>query len=528
MAKGHRVFPNLYRDSVSLMQVSAAIAAAPGVEQASAVMASESNLEILRAAGLLDEAGDFGASDLLIVVEGDEAAVAEALASSEALLTHEASPAGGTGPAPTPPRSIAMGLNALPAANLALISTPGDYAAAEAQKALSLGLNVMMFSDNVALADEIALKRAADAGGLMVMGPDCGTAIIDGVPLGFANAVRRGAVGVVAASGTGLQQVTCLVDRWGDGISQAIGTGGRDLKAEVGGATMLRGLSALADDADTRVIVLVSKPPAQAVARRILDAAAKVDKPVVVNFLGADLADNDDAGVYAAPTLDAAAAIAVALAAGGERPAGTGADTPQPPGSAIAGLAPGQRFVRGLFSGGTFCYEALLLLSEALGPVYSNTPIEPDLALADPWRSRENTVVDLGEDVFTRGRPHPMIDGTIRNERIVAEAGDASVAVILLDLVLGHGAHGDPAAEMAPAIRAARQRAADDGRRLAFVASVCGTDADPQGLGRQEAMLREADVLLADSNAAAVRLAARIATRDEAIAATKRAAGRSR
>ena len=518
MKKITKVIPNLYRDSVSLMQVSAALTGRDGIAQASAVMASVGNIDLLREAGLLDagEGGEYSASDLLIVVEGEAEAVKSALADAEDLLTRKSTTGEGGGPRPIPPRSLEMGLSELPEANLALISTPGEYAAAEARKALSLGLNVMLFSDNVALADEISLKRLAADRDLMVMGPDCGTAIVDGVPLGFANVVQRGSIGVVAASGTGLQQVTCLADRAGKGISQALGTGGRDLKAEVGGATMLRGLQALARDDATDVIVLVSKPPAEQVAACILEQAADISKPVVVNFLGAALEDRSADGVYPAQTLEDAAAAAVALV-DGRQPEARDAVVPHDPtlDALIAKLAPTQLHVRGLFTGGTFCYEALLLLSQTLEPVYSNTPLDARFALADPWRSAGHTLVDLGDDAFTRGRAHPMIDPTLRNERIVSEADDPGVAVILLDLVLGHGSHEDPAEQLADSIRTARDNAARDGRAIAFVASVCGTSADPQGLERQETALRETGVILTTSNAAAARVAARIAARDE-------------
>ncbi len=504
MARAERVFRNLYRDSVSLMQLSAKIGARAGVRQASAVMATAGNLDLLRAAGLVAAAVAPAPNDLLVALEGeDEAALSDALAAAEAELTRAPAPRTG-GPRRLPPKSLEMALAAAPGANLALISTPGDYAAAEAMKALRLGLNVMLFSDNVAVDDEIRLKRYAREQDLMVMGPDCGTAILNGVPLGFANVVRRGAIGAVAASGTGLQQVTCLIDRWGQGISQAIGTGGHDLSAKVGGITMLQGLDALAADPGTRVVVLISKPPDPEIATRVLAAAEAAGKPIVVNFLGADPSTVRRPNVHPVRTLEDAASLAVALA-GGRRPEPASAAAEIPP------LAPGQRYVRGLYSGGTFCYEALLLLSEALGRVASNTPLEPGSALTDVWRSEGHTAIDLGDDVFTRGRPHPMIDQTLRIERLQKEAADPEVAVILLDVVLGHGAHPDPAAELGPAIRSARAAAKRAGREVAFVGSVCGTAADPQDLGRQEAALREAGVVLAESNAQAVRLAARIA-----------------
>ena len=374
---------------------------------------------------------------------------------------------------------------------------PGDYAAAEASKALHLGLNVMLFSDNVSLEDEIALKHHARERGLLVMGPDCGTAIVDGVPLGFANAVRRGSIGIVGASGTGTQQVTCLVHRLGAGISHAIGTGGRDLHKDVGGISMLQGLERLARDADTKVIVLVSKPPAADVARTVVKAARRAGKPVVLNFIGAP-PDATGESLFVARTLEDAANAAVLLSEG-KRPSGrTGNGTPAP----AVRLETDQRYIRGLFSGGTFCYEASSIITQA----WSNAPVDKARQLKNVWKSQGTTLIDLGDDDFTRGRPHPMIDQRLRNDRMLEEAADPQVGVILLDVVLGYGAHPDPAAEIVPAILRA-QRAAK-GRTIAFVASVCGTDEDPQGLDKQEAALRDAGVLLETSNARAARLAA--------------------
>jgi succinyl-CoA synthetase alpha subunit len=403
-----------------------------------------------------------------------------------------------------------MGLENMVGANLALISTPGEYAAAEALKALSLGLNVMLFSDKVELKDEIALKRFARDHDLIVMGPDCGTAIINGIPLAFANVVRRGEIGVVAASGTGLQQVTCLIDRWGKGISQAIGTGGHDLHKEVGGISMLQGLKALADDRSTSVIVLISKPPSPEVAERVLEAAAGTGKPVVVNFLGVAPEGIRRPNLFAAETLEDAAVAAVALA-DGKRPDETRPKRPffsMPP-----RLAPGQRYVRGLYSGGTFCYEASLMLKKDFGQVYSNTSVDPEDRLDDVWTSQGHAVIDLGDDLFTRGRPHPMIDHRLRNERILKEARDPEVAVILCDVVLGYGSHPDPANEMAPVIHKAIDSAGKAGRHLVVVGFVCGTSSDPQNLSKQEAALREAGVILAESNAQAVRMATTITQR---------------
>ena len=502
MAGGTRIVRNLYRDSVSLMQLSNTLSALEGVQQASVVMATPANLDLLRAAGLARGTVDAGPNDLLIALQAKtDAALAKAFEHAEGALRAEPASQSG-GPAAEPPRSLRMALAADSGATLALISTPGEYAAAEAEKALRAGLDVMLFSDNVSVDDEIALKKLARSRGRIVMGPDCGTAIINGVPLAFANVLRRGPIGCVAASGTGLQQVTCLVDRLGSGISHAIGTGGHDLHQDVGGITMLAGIRALGEDPATKVIVLISKPPAPEVARKVLRAAAGIGKPVVVNFVGAAPEAVNGRNLHPVRTLEDAAHAAVALAQGrklsGRRAQPIRVKRPR--------FAASQRFVRGLYSGGTFCYEASMLLGEAFSNVWSNAPVRAEQRTKDVWKSREHTLIDLGDDEFTRGRPHPMIDHRLRNERMQKEAADPQVAVILLDVVLGYGSHPDPASRMVPAIEAAQKRA---GRRpLAFVGSVCGTDADPQNRARQEEALRKAGMMLAPSNAAAVRLAA--------------------
>ena len=511
MPTGQRVIHNTYRDSVALMQISARIGALAGINQASVVMATEGNLALLREAKLVGESIRPASSDLLVVLEGEsDEAIARALAEVDDALSGagkspaDAAPGGEAGA--IAPRSIRMGLDALPGANLALVSTPGEYAAAEALKALRLGLHVMLFSDNVSVADEVMLKREAAGRGLLVMGPDCGTAIVGGIPLGFANVVQRGPVGVVGASGTGLQQVTSLLGRAGVGVSHALGTGGRDLRTEIGGATMLQASGELEADSATRVILLVSKPPAAEVAERVLARAAATGKPVVACFLGAEAKSVERAGVFAAATLEDAAGMAAALARG-ERAVPSSAELPA---LVIAGFKRGQAYLRGLYSGGTFCYEATLLLSRAVRDVHSNTPVGGARELADVWRSEGHTLVDLGDDEFTRGRPHPMIDHRLRNERLLREAADPEVRAILLDVVLGYGAHADPAAEMTAAMREADVIAGRDGRTIAWIGFVCGTEQDPQGLSRQEAALAEAGMILAASNAQAVRIARRI------------------
>jgi FdrA protein len=379
----------------------------------------------------------------------------------------------------------------MPDANLALVSVPGAFAAAEARKALDRGLHVMIFSDNVPLADEVALKQHGRALGRLVMGPDCGTSIIAGTPLGFANVVPRGPVGVIGASGTGIQEVTCLVARAGVGISHAIGTGGRDLKAEVGGITTLMALDALDRDGDTETIVIVSKPPSQAVAEAVLARVARSPKPVVICFLGAPPMSLP-ANAKQAATLDEAARLALGPAAAAAAPA------------AMPGLPAGTRRphkrIRGLYAGGTLAAEAQLVLLGLGLPVASNAAVPGARAARDARGA--HLLLDLGDDDYTRGRPHPMLEPSVRDAPLAEALADPETGVVLLDLVIGYGAHADPAGAL---VRSLGARPADG---PVVIASVTGTDSDPQNAAVQAARLAAAGIVVAPSNAAAVRLAA--------------------
>lgn len=511
MTVQHRIYPNLYKDSVSLMTVSAAALSVAGIDQASVVMASQTNVENLADAGL----GTFAASpnDLIVAVSGADSACAEALEQVDTLLRSAGGGSADDTVAETPPSSIQMAVQRDPAINFALISVPGDYAAAEALKALRLGMDVMIFSDNVSVAQEVTIKQYADSVGLMVMGPDCGTAIVNGIPLGFANTVRRGPIGVVGASGTGTQEVTVRVHQLGSGISQALGTGGHDLAADVGGISMLHGMDALADDPGTEVIVLVSKPPAAEVAEQVLSRAAAIDKPVVVIFLGAKPEEVQREGIVAAGNLAQAADLAVALVNGEQphaQPITVGNRVEQALHEAVKKMAPSQRYVRGVYSGGTFCYEAQLVCGGAGITSYSNTPTKGNEKLADVKVSTGNTIIDMGDDEFTQGRPHPMIDPGLRNARVRQEADDPQTAVVLFDVVLGYGSADDPIGHLLPVIGSARAMAKGEGRHVVFIAHVCGTDRDHQQRDHVIAGLTAAGVMVAGSNAEAATWAAAV------------------
>jgi FdrA protein len=508
-----------YFDSVVLLQLQKGIAALDGVEEAGVVMATPANREILKESGLLTGAAeDAQADDLLIAVRArDDGAAVAALAAVEGLLRARRGAASDAGEEEDPrPRSLVPALRALPAANWVLVSVPGRYAAAVAREALAAGRNVFLYSDNVTLDEEVALKREAAARGLLVLGPDCGTAILGGVGLGFANRVRRGAIGIVAASGTGLQAVASRVHELGEGISHALGTGGRDLSAEVGGATALAALELLARDAPTRVIVLLSKPPAPEVATKLLAAARTCGKPVVVNFIGHAAPGRKLGELHFASALADAADLAVDLArtrhpdpSAGARDEVVGDPSlslishslvPSEAEGTGRGKTTGATLVRGLFSGGTLAYETLLALRAVLGRVDSNLS-------HDEVESDGHRVLDLGADEFTVGRPHPMIDQDMLLRRLREEASDPRVGVILLDVVLGYGAHPDPSAELGPAIAEARDRARREGRELRVVALLVGTGDDPQDREAQAERLRGAGAEVVSSPGEAVESA---------------------
>ncbi|MCX7669158.1 MAG: hypothetical protein N2439_03700, partial [Anaerolineae bacterium] len=410
------------------------------------------------------------------------------------------------------PRTLDAALAVLPNANLVVISVPGEYAAREARRALERGRHVFIFSSNVSIQDELALKNAARSRGLIVMGPDCGTALISGIGIGFANVVRRGPIGAIGASGTGLQEFTTLVHRAGAGISHAIGLGSRDLSDAIGGISALTALDMLEQDAGTAVIALISKPAGPDTLGRLVERIARCSKPVVTCFLGpTSELPGADIHFRAARTLDEAAALAVQIATG-RPPLSSAGDAALAARMAShkARLRPNQRYLRGIFAGGTFCYQAQQVLLEAGVRVYADAPLAGHRRLPDPRRSIEHTLVDMGAEFFTDGRAHPMIDASLRRERILAEAADPQVAVLLLDFILGYNASADPAGDLIEAIVQAQKMAAARGDHLVVVASVCGTEGDPQGLGRQVRLLEEAGVIVLPSSAQAARFAGQL------------------
>lgn len=504
------VIQNRYIDSVSLMALSTKANQIEGVKQVIVAMATDMNKEVMKNVGLYNTTVEEAqTSDLIIALKvANQADETDVMAQVIALLDKKEKVESFTSQQVF--HTIQAAVKEEKQANLALISVNGHYAAREAHQAINQGLNVMMFSDNVSVADEIMLKDEAIAKGLLMMGPDCGTAIINQIGLGFANKVRKGSIGIIGASGTGSQEVSVRIHEFGGGISQLIGVGGRDLSEAVGGRMMLAALKELAEDPATKVILLVSKKPATSVRNKIVAQAKKIAKPVVVWFVG-ELTDRIEENIHFVGMSKNAALKAVELA---------GVDLSQVDLHPLnwplieevrQKLHPEQKYIRGLFTGGTLCAEAYYLIKEKYPEVYSNTAHN----LTDLSQSMAHTLIDFGADEFTDGKPHPMIDPSNRLERFKKEAFDPEVGVILLDFVLGYGAHEDPVGVIAPLIIDAKKNAQKQGRHLEIIGYVLGTDLDQPSLTEQLVKLEATGATYASSMQNAALLAREFIGKEE-------------
>ena len=477
----NRVFKGFYRDSVFLMRLSRDLGGIDGINEAALMMASPSNKQVLKDAGLFsDQSASAESGDLILAINARDAITAQDAADTIApqITTQTRVTVENT---VWQPKTIRTAAKRVPEANLALISVPGSFAAAEARKALSNGLHVMMFSDNVSIEDEINLKTQAYEHGLLMMGPDCGTAILNGVPLAFANKVSRGGVGIIGASGTGIQEVTTLISNNGSGISHAIGVGGRDLRDEVGGISTLMAIDQLDNDVETQQIVLISKPPGAKVLPKVMERVGQSPKPFTICFIGASNLDLP-ANATAARTLKDAAQATLGKT---EIIQFTYKHTKIPD---------GRTRIRGLYSGGTLAAETQLILLDAGLNVASNAAIPGAKKLSN--ETNIHKIIDLGDDQYTQGRPHPMIDPEIRREPLEAAIADTTVGVILIDVVIGYGAHPNPAGQLADMLNSMRGK-----NNPTIIASVTGTEEDPQVLSNQIQTLRSAGIDVAASNA---------------------------
>ena len=504
----YKIKKNTYYDSVTLMIISKEIKKNDGIKQALVGMGTDLNKELAMNLNLSStELKEITPNDFFVSVLADEnIEIEEVMTQVYEILNHKKSSRSDD----YMPRTLDSAINYEPDSNLVLISLPGEYAALEVKRALNNNLNVMLFSDNVTIEEEKELKDLATSKELLMMGPDCGTAIINNVPLAFANVVRKGHIGIVGASGTGTQEVTVQIHKLGEGVSQVIGTGGRDLKKEIGGSMMLLGLDALINDPETKVILLVSKPPHPEVAEKILKVVEKANKPVVVDFIGGDKDIIKKYGAYACCSLEDAARKSVTVLQGGEVKDFNDFSQPIEVINKIvetetSKFAPEQRYFRGFFTGGTLADEAMKLLGKYI-EIYSNIPLSLEFKLKDAKISYKNTCIDFGDDEFTVGKPHPMIDPVARVERLLQDAQDDEMAVVLMDFVLGYGSHKDPVGEMLPSIIEAKKTMMERGKYLSIIGYVCGTDKDPQGFTQSKKRLEEAGVIVMPSNAQAVKI----------------------
>lgn len=501
MIKETRIKENTYFDSVSLMTISTKANAVEGVKQAMIGMGTDMNKEVIRNVGLgSPEVEAAGTGDLLIAIETESADQLEQAFEEIEELFHRKKRTGEEAGEKTY-HSIEGAVQADENANIAVISVNGMYAAREAREALRNGLHVMLFSDNVSVEDEVELKEEAHEKGLLMMGPDCGTAIINNIGLCFANKVRPGNIGIVGASGTGSQELSVRIHEFGYGVSQLIGTGGRDLSEEVGGIMMMDAIRALEEDEATDVIVLVSKPPAKKVEEKVLKLVGELNKPVVVFFLGGNEETIKVSGAHYAKRSKEAAIQAVVLAGADESTLNKRALNLELIKEVQAKLKPEQKYIRGLFCGGTLCDEAMFAAIEYYEEdVYSNIHPDPAHRLEDNHVSKAHTFIDFGSDEFTSGKPHPMIDPSTRIDRFIQEAKDPEVGVIVMDFVLGYGSHPDPVGVMIPAIEKAKAIAKEDGRHLEILGYVLGTDEDEQNLAEQISKLEKVDVTISSSS----------------------------
>lgn len=503
MIVSHKIRKQTYFDSVTLMLIGSQVKKLDGIENAVVGMCTDYNIDSLKRLNMYDNAFDqLTPNDLIICIAAKDKDTADnCIAEVEKRLSSKKQAASGS--SELAPSTQEEASRRLPDANVVLISMPGEYAAKEAEAALSNNRHVMLFSDNVSIEQELHLKTIGVEKQLLVMGPDCGTAIINGVPLAFANAVRAGNIGLVAASGTGLQEVTSTIHRLGCGISQAIGVGGRDLSEKIGGKMTLMATRALAEDQATKVIVMISKPPAESVMNSLFAELKNVGKPVVVYFIGADPQIIEKQGFVAAGNLEDAAIKACNLSTGNQH-------EPEYSDSLIASLASGQKMpaahIRGLYSGGTLCDEAQRILQPQTGEISSNTPVKGCKEMPDVYKSEGHCIIDLGDDNFTRGKAHPMIDPDYRSERMIKEISDPAAGLIMFDVVLGYGSHPDMATEMVTAIRTGREKS---GRKPIMAACICGTQEDPQNYQQQKAILEEAEIQVFPTNVSMVKFAGR-------------------
>ncbi|MBP7654797.1 acyl-CoA synthetase FdrA [Candidatus Dependentiae bacterium] len=499
------IIKNRYFDSVMLMSIANSASKCEGIKNLAAMMATDNNKEVLRNTKMIDKTGEKAEpNDLLVCINAEAESFCEpALKKFKELLDNKSSAENKSDKIEL--TSIADGIKEYADSNLVLFSIPGPFVKREAKTALSAGKNVMIFSDNVTIDEELELKQIAKQNGLIVMGPDCGTSIINGKGIAFANSMPIGKIGIIGASGTGIQQVSCILANKGYGVKHAIGLGGRDLSKQIGGISMLTAIDAMEKDIDIEIVILISKPPFPEVEKKIFDRLKNYKKKIVVNFLKGDETECKKRRIPFASTLENAANLAISILENKPfEPKEFDAEKKEIDQllKSIRNKTGSSKYVRGLYSGGTLCDEALFIMAQYGLEVFSNIPLTPELKLKNAYESYKNTLVDLGDDEFTKGRPHPMIDYTLRCQRIVEESSKKDTGIILFDIVTGYGSHINPVEPLSEAIT----KSLKNNKNLVFIASICGTSYDIQNINEIKKQLEKLGVIFMPTNAQAAKL----------------------
>jgi len=472
---------NFFRDSVQMMQFSQQLKDEQGVIDAAIVMGTDLNKNTLKKMGLLTEDGISATeNDTLITINcQDENSLNNAVQKAEQLLTSDITKSKNEF------NDLSSALDAFDNANMASLSIPGQFVKEMATELIRKQLHLFVFSDHVPLEDEILLKNLALENNVLFMGPEAGTSILNGTVFGFGNRIRSGSVGIIGASGTGIQESSTMIDLFGEGISHAIGVGGRDLRNDIGGMMTMKTMEVFEDDPNTKAVLLVSKPVGDDVRNKIINkinnfskknyvlcligdnenredsAKIKFSKSIQISVLKILKYVNDDAYKKIKDVVRKQVDDSIKLAK-----------------SLSSDLNNDQRFVRGFFAGGTLCYESKIILEQMIGKVYSNLSSDDEYSIKGNAASKENTLIDFGEEEFTSARPHPIIDPLLRKNRILEDADDPNVGVIIIDIICGINAAKNTMAFHAETIKKAIENAKEKGRRLSVFAYICGTEKD--------------------------------------------------
>ena len=482
MEEKYHVIEGRYIDSVLLMQISREIEKMQGVSKASCMVATAENISFLEMAGFHPPSGVSGNS-VIIAVEAESSKKCEDAINNAINLID-------TGMVQ---HKTSYTLDDLPDListddfPVVFISTPGEYAYDVADKSLDSGANIHIFSSNVPIEQELRLKTKGASKGLFVMGPDCGTSIIHGKGLGFSNALEAtGDIGIIGSSGTGIQELSVLMDRNGLGVSYAIGVGSNDLKESINGIMSKQALNFLKERCSA--IAVVCKKPDPSVERALLESMGNI--PSVFISLGSDK-QYSSGNTYVTGNIDDAVSHLMSKIGKGRKIQQEAFPKMKEPGK-------DRKLLRGFFVGGSLCYQAQAILHGKGIHVFSNAPADEQYRVEKDFDNL-NVCIDTGAEEYVAGKPHPMIDPVSRNSFLVRESSRNDVRVILFDIILGYGSAEDPVAGLDKM---------KNGPVL--VASICGTEKDSQGYQSIRKRLEDKGVVVFRSAARAAEYAASI------------------